>query len=222
MAKSVRSRVFAEVERIETYARRHQYLHKGFFLDLPQLRTKTGAERKKFTTKQLEELQSIAGKGITEYVRYSTDYGEVLSYKEGLAYRRAQKAAIKAAAQEAYRKYVSIDDTIIEYFLEERAWAHSNAKMMEYVKGYVNEVISQPNGKKVLAKALEDAKNDGVMQEIQTYSYLKNIGEVLYSELTPYINSAAQYFETEIAVPIRLAKQLDESVSNTEAYDEIV
>ena len=94
--------------------------------------------------------------------------------------------------------------------------------MMEYVKGYVNEVISQPNGKKVLAKALEDAKNDGVMQEIQTYSYLKNIGEVLYSELTPYINSAAQYFETEIAVPIRLAKQLDESVSNTEAYDEIV
>lgn len=209
------------MERIEKYARRHHYLNQGFFLDLPYIRTKTGAQRKVFTRQQLQELKELTGREITQYVKYATEYGEVMSYKEGLAYKRSQNA-IREAARIAYQKYVSIDDTIIEYFLEERAWAHSSRALMEYVRGYVDEVISQPNGKKILAKALEEAKNDGVMQEIRAYSYSKNIAEVLYSELTPYLKSASVFFETEIAIPIRLAKELDDTVSNTDTYDEIV
>ena len=217
---TIRSLVMKEAERIEKYAKAHQYLHKGFFLDLPQMRTKKGTARQVFSRKQYEELAALTGKDITQYIRYVTDYGEVLSYKEGLKYTREQRAAIREAARQARIKYESIDTTVISYFLEERAWAHSTPKMMDYVRDWVNEICSQPNGEKILALALENAHSDGVVREVQIYSYFRNVGEVLYSQLEPYVKSAANYFEAEIRYPIRLAAELDNMTSNLDADEE--
>ena len=217
---TIRSLVMKEAERIEKYAKAHQYLHKGFFLDLPQMRTKKGTARQVFSRKQYEELATLTGKDITQYIRYVTDYGEVLSYKEGLKYTREQRAAIREAARQARIKYESIDTTVISYFLEERAWAHSTPKMMDYVRDWVNEICSQPNGEKILALALENAHSDGVVREVQIYSYFRNVGEVLYSQLQPYVKSAADYFEAEIRYPIRLAAELDNMTSNLDADEE--
>ena len=222
MKATVRSLVMKEAERIEKYAKAHQYLHKGFFLDLPQMRTKKGTARQVFSRKQYEELAALTGKDITNYIRYVTDYGEVLSYKEGLKYTREQRAAIREAARQARIKYESIDTTVISYFLEERSWAHSTPKMMEYVRDWVNEICSQPNGEKILALALENAHSDGVVREIQIYSYFRNVGEVLYSQLEPYVKSAANYFEAEIRYPIRLAAELDNMTSNLDADEDII
>ena len=216
---SIRSQVKREVERIEKYARKHHYLRKGFFLDIPELRTKAGTERKSFTKKQLEALASVTGKDVTKYIKYVTPSGEVLpSYQQGLAWIRAEKRSRELRVD----RYVRVDQTIIANFLDERNWAHHTPSMMEFIHNWVTGITSQRGGTQILAKALQDARNDGVMQEVQTYSYNKNVQEAIYTRLDPYVADAAEYFNLELEqYQSELSAEIDDQIANEDFVEDI-
>lgn len=107
-------------------------------------------------------------------------------------YTKAQFEFIMETVAADFQK-IRIDQTIVDNFRDMTKWIHADkeGKLEKAVNDFCDTVInSNPQGLAILAMALEDANNDGVIEEVRTWSYKHNINQSL-DELLFYVKKSA-------------------------------
>lgn len=112
---------------------------------------------------------------------------------------------------EDYFTSADISDFVISEFTNARNWQHFTPSLGRKVNNFISDCESY-YGRSAVAEGLEEAKNDGVMNEIQTYSYTNTVEDRLFTEITPYIEAA--YYRQQIE------KQAYQEVDNRTAEEE--
>lgn len=174
-----------EIRRLEKAARR--VAKRGYTFELPFRKTKTGAEKIRYTRAEVERLSKLRTKDLYKYATYQTEYGTFtgteyrkierrVAARLGITRRQnridAQRYYEEAKArweQEEYERereeqYASVSGTIIDNAMQRKNWRWSD-KYYEQFLSVVNKArainIDQT------AQAFQDMINSGVLIGIQ-------------------------------------------------------
>ena len=133
--------------------------------------------------------------------------------KKGAQRKKFTKSQFEAIREEfTYRQYSLVSSTIINNFLNMDNWVHypTTPRMKEKIESWVGTIRAWKNGDMILAKALEEASQDGVVKEIQTYSYDHTVNFYL-DMLMAYVEKSAEDIS---------AREIDRAKELSKEYDD--
>ena len=133
--------------------------------------------------------------------------------KNGKARRKFTRSQFEAIEKEfKYRQISLVSRTIIDNFLNMDNWVHypTTPRMKDKIETWVSTIRAWKNGDMILAKALEEASQDGIVKEIQTYSYDHTVNFYLDMLMVYVQKSAEDISAREIERARQLAKEYDD------------
>ena len=176
---SIYQQALKEIRRIEKAARR--IAKRGYEFDLPFKKTKTGSEKTRYTRKELEYLKSIRAKDLYQYATYEGRSGEERRQEER---REASRKAAETRRQRERDRldYVSINQTIIDNFLNRQNWHMLRDITYEKLATFIRSKVAQLGSADVV-NAIQEATSDGFVAQFQrSYDYQFTVNIMLFEQ----------------------------------------
>ena len=177
-----------EIRRLKRATKRAE--KRGYIFDLPFGRTKSGAEKTRYTQKEVEKLSQLHLKDLYKYSKYGSEKAGYVSGEE------ARKSEAKWQAQQASRarwekyrekirirekieherfmrdlyedtSYKSISRTIIDNCMDRKNWRYTD-KYYERFNELVKRRMSETSINEV-AEVFQKMLNEGVLSQIQRH-----------------------------------------------------
>ena len=170
-----------QIRRLERATKRAT--ERGYLFKLPFRKTKTGKEKTKYTSREVENLQSLHLKDLYKYSTKGGVSGEIARaeerkwqaklasearWKKEKEKRRIQYD-IETTRREKTSTFVSITPKVIDDFLDRKNWV---GYWSDYNYNNIENFIQRARfelGDNEVAQTLQELKNDGAIQELQKY-----------------------------------------------------
>lgn len=159
---------------------------------------------------------------------------DILWTKKGTPRKHYTKAQYEAVFEEIFwefskeRERQGIARTIIDNFRDMSKWIHADKGgfLEKEVNDFCDKIISSnPQGEEILAMALEDADNDGAIEEMRVWSYRYNVRQNLDS-LLKYVRKAADRMGETLNGDMmseaeKLARDYDDRIAQDEEVEDL-
>lgn len=192
--RSIAEQALSEIKRIERLAK--IVSKRGYTFNLPFRYTKTGKEKTRFTTKELEQLKTIKTPDLYQYAKYGDISGEERRKQERseAARKAAQTVRRKKAERErqeslrwqreyAERRIPTISEEIIDEFLSNMGWRIYSDDTYKELKDFINHLVEK-YGIEVVASGLEKASAGFISENFKGYTPVSKIEGDLEEFLT--------------------------------------